>query len=91
PGLPTYPVCVECKMNENTCVYELGKTCLGPVVRAGCNSVCTSSGGVCIGCRGLIPNPHINSQKDIMEKYGLDMNLIMDSMNLFMTEENKEV
>lgn len=91
PGLPTYPVCVECKMNENICVYELGKTCLGPVVRAGCNSVCTSSGGVCIGCRGLIPKPNINSQKDIMEKYGLDMNLIIDSMNLFMAEENKEV
>ncbi len=91
PGLPTYPVCVECKMNENTCVYEYGKTCLGPIVRAGCDAVCTSNGGVCIGCRGLIPNPNINSQKDIMEKYGLDMNLIMDSMNLFMTEENKEV
>lgn len=87
PGLPTYPVCVECKMNENTCVYEFGKTCLGPIVRAGCNAVCTSNGGVCIGCRGLIPNPNINSQKDIMEKYGLDMDLIMDSMNLFMTEE----
>ena len=25
----------------------------------------------------------------VMEKYGLNMNLIMDSMNLFMTEENK--
>ncbi|MCK5197257.1 MAG: hypothetical protein KAR21_02845 [Spirochaetales bacterium] len=91
PALPTYPVCVECKMNENICVYELGKTCLGPVVRAGCNAICISSGGVCIGCRGLIPNPNINSQKDIMEKYGLDMDLIIDSMNLFMTEENKEV
>ena len=91
PGLPTYPVCVECKLNENVCVYELGKTCLGPVVRAGCNAVCTSSGGVCIGCRGLIPNPNINSQKDIMEKYGLDMKRIIDSVNMFMTEDAKGV
>ncbi len=91
PGLPTYPVCVECKLNENVCVYELGKTCLGPVVRAGCNAVCTSSGGVCIGCRGLIPNPNINSQKDIMQKYGLDMKRIIDSVNLFMTEDAREV
>jgi len=91
PGLPTYPVCVECKLNENVCVYELGKTCLGPVVRAGCNAVCTSSGGVCIGCRGLIPNPNINSQKDIMQKYGLDMDRIIDSVNLFMTEDSREV
>lgn len=91
PGLPTYPVCVECKLNENVCVYELGKTCLGPVVRAGCNAVCTSNGGVCIGCRGLIPNPNINSQKDIMQKYGLDMNRIIDSVNLFMTEDAGEV
>lgn len=91
PGLPTYPVCVECKLNENVCVYELGKTCLGPVVRAGCNAVCTSNGGVCIGCRGLIPNPNINSQKDIMMKYGLDMKQIIDSVNLFMTEDAREV
>ncbi len=91
PGLPTYPVCVECKLNENVCVYELGKTCLGPVVRAGCNAVCTSNGGVCIGCRGLIPNPNINSQKDIMMKYGLDMKRIIDSVNLFMTEDAREV
>ncbi len=91
PGLPTYPVCVECKLNENVCVYERGKTCLGPVVRAGCNAVCTSSGGVCIGCRGLIPHPNINSQKDIMQKYGLDMKRIIDSVNLFMTEDAREV
>ncbi len=91
PGLPTYPVCVECKLNENICVYELGKTCLGPVVRAGCNAVCTSSGGVCIGCRGLIPKPNINSQKDIMQKYGLTMERIIDSVNLFMTEDAREI
>ena len=91
PGLPTYPVCVECKLNENICVYELGKTCLGPVVRAGCNAVCTSSGGVCIGCRGMIPNPNINSQKDIMQKYGLTMERIIDSVNLFMTEDSREI
>ncbi len=91
PGLPTYPVCVECKLNENICVYELGKTCLGPVVRAGCNAVCTSNGGTCIGCRGLIPEPNVNSQKDIMQKYGLDMKRIIDSVNLFMTEDAKEV
>ncbi len=91
PGLPTYPVCVECKLNENICVYELGKTCLGPVVRAGCNAVCTSNGGVCIGCRGLIPNPNLNSQKDIMQKYGLDIQRIIDSVNLFMTENAREV
>ena len=25
PEIPTYPVCVECKKNENICLFELGK------------------------------------------------------------------
>ena len=52
PGIPDYPVCVECKMNENICVYEKGIHCLGPVIRAGCNAKCPSNGSYCFGCRG---------------------------------------
>jgi len=85
-GLPTHPVCMECKMNENTCVYELGKTCLGPIVRAGCDAICISSGGECIGCRGLVPEPNINFQKDIMKKHGQEVRHLLTTTNLFMTE-----
>ena len=29
PDIPNYPVCVECKMAGNICVYEKGQTCPG--------------------------------------------------------------
>ncbi|MDP2157881.1 MAG: NADH:ubiquinone oxidoreductase, partial [Nitrospirota bacterium] len=27
---PRYPVCMECKANENICLFDLGEPCLGP-------------------------------------------------------------
>ena len=44
PEIPNYPVCVECKMAGNICVFERGMTCMGPVARAGCNAICITSG-----------------------------------------------
>ena len=89
PGLPDYPVCVECKLNENVCVYEKGMQCLGPVVRAGCEAVCTSNGGYCFGCRGLISDPNVNSQQDIMQKYDLTFDKMMDKFKLFLGRDQR--
>jgi sulfhydrogenase subunit delta len=90
PDVPTYPVCVECKINENICVYEKGIQCLGPVTRAGCNARCPSNGGYCFGCRGIIPEPNLKSQQDIMQKYDLTFEQMKDKFKLFL-ERNKEV
>ncbi|MBN1683975.1 MAG: NADH:ubiquinone oxidoreductase [Gammaproteobacteria bacterium] len=90
PDIPTYPVCVECKRNENVCVYEKGIQCLGPVIRAGCNARCPSNGGYCFGCRGLIPEPNINSQQDIMQKYGLTYEKMLEKFKLFL-QRNQEI
>lgn len=90
PDIPEYPVCVECKRNENVCVYEKGIKCLGPVIRAGCNARCPSNGGYCFGCRGMIPEPNLKSQQDIMQKYGLDFKEMLSKFELFL-ERNKEV
>ena len=78
-SLPTYPVCVECKQRLNTCLFDLGEICLGPVTRAGCDAVCTTGKTPCLGCRG--PAEDINfpaflqlvkdrqlSQADLREK-----------------------
>jgi len=55
PPYYSYPVCVECKLNEYPCVItEYGKPCLGPVVRAGCDARCPGLGLDCIGCRGPV-------------------------------------
>ncbi|MCW8815887.1 MAG: NADH:ubiquinone oxidoreductase [Chlorobium sp.] len=51
-SLPKYPVCVECKQRLNTCLFDLGEICLGPITRAGCDAVCTSGKTPCLGCRG---------------------------------------
>ncbi|OGT21606.1 MAG: hypothetical protein A3C55_00245 [Gammaproteobacteria bacterium RIFCSPHIGHO2_02_FULL_42_13] len=90
PEIPTYPVCVECKMNENTCVYEKGIHCLGPVIRAGCNAICPSNGGYCFGCRGAIPKANIESMKEILQKYNLSAADALDKFKLFL-ERDKEI
>ena len=81
--VPNYPVCVECKKNENICVYEKGQFCLGPVTRAGCNSWLINHGSVCVGCRGLLDDLAVNAQKDILEKYGLTVEGILEKFMLY--------
>ena len=85
PEIPSYPVCVECKMAGNVCVFEKGITCLGPVIRAGCNAICVSSGRYCWGCRGLVDDPNIASQKDILEKYGLTVEQVIEKFKIYNT------
>jgi coenzyme F420-reducing hydrogenase gamma subunit len=55
--LPNYPVCVECKMAGNVCVFDKGGFCLGPVTKAGCSAICVTTGRHCWGCRGLVDDP----------------------------------
>lgn len=88
--IPTYPVCVECKRNDNICVYEKGLICLGPIIRAGCNARCPSNGGYCFGCRGVIPEPNLHAQKDVMMNYNLTQDQMLGKFKLFL-QRNKEV
>jgi len=71
PDIPNYPVCVECKKNENVCLFELGKFCLGPITRAGCNSICPSNGSPCEGCRGMLKEPQTKCVEDVLKRYNL--------------------
>ncbi|HDN79277.1 MAG: NADH:ubiquinone oxidoreductase [Chloroflexi bacterium] len=83
PPIPNYPVCVECKMAENVCVFNKGMVCLGPVTRAGCNARCPSNGNKCIGCRGLIDDPNVNSHKEVLAEHGLTVEDILGQFRLF--------
>lgn len=83
PEIPNYPVCVECKRNGNTCVYELGKTCAGPVTRAGCDSRCPNSAEGCFGCRGPVDDPNMNAQKDLLAERGLSVEDMLADLNLY--------
>ncbi len=90
PDIPTYPVCIECKKKENICVYEKGIHCLGPVIRAGCGAICPEKGGYCFGCRGLVPDPNLDSMREIMNKYNMPYDQIDDRFKLFLGR-NKEI
>ncbi len=85
PDIPTYPVCVECKMAGNVCVFERGMTCLGPVSRAGCGAICVNGGRFCWGCRGLVDDPNIDSEKEILKKYGLTVEQVVDKFKIYNT------
>jgi sulfhydrogenase subunit delta len=83
PSIPDYPVCVECKLKGNVCMFHIGKTCLGPVTRAGCDAICPTYGDGCEGCRGLIPHPNENAMKDVLDEAGLTVEQIMDRFTMF--------
>jgi sulfhydrogenase subunit delta len=61
PNIPTYSVCMECKLRGNVCVMVAsGIPCLGPVTQAGCGAICPSYRRGCYGCFGPkeTPNTH---------------------------------
>jgi sulfhydrogenase subunit delta len=90
PALPDYPLCVECKLKENECLFDKGGTCLGPITRAGCGAICPTYGDGCEGCRGLIPHPNENAMKDVLEKAGLTVEQLLSKMTMFNAYEAKQ-
>ena len=83
PLLPTYPVCVECKINENACRFDYGEICLGPLTRAGCDSRCPSNGTWCFGCRGCVDQANLAAARQIMQQVGKTWDDLADRMLLF--------
>lgn len=80
---PDHAVCVECKLNENVCLYEKGVTCLGPITRAGCNSWCVNNGNICYGCRGMVSNPNEKGAVEVLAKYKISMAMIANKMAMY--------
>lgn len=80
---PKYPVCMECKKNENICLFELGEPCLGPVTRAGCDSWCPNNRAGCWGCRGPADDPNLKQMKKIMEENGFSEETVLDRLECF--------
>jgi len=65
PNIPTYSVCIECKLRGSACVMVAdGIPCLGPVTQAGCGAICPAYRRGCFGCYGPMetPNPPALSQ-----------------------------
>jgi coenzyme F420-reducing hydrogenase gamma subunit len=87
-----YPVCVECKIAGNTCVYDLGMTCMGPVTRAGCGARCPSFGYRCEACHGFVDNPNADAEKEVLARHGLSVKSLLNDFQLFnsYTEASKK-
>jgi len=80
---PKYPVCMECKANENVCLFDLGEPCLGPVARAGCDSWCPNNRSGCWGCRGPCESPNMARLEEVMKTYGFSRETILDRLECF--------
>jgi len=83
PQIPDYPVCVECKLRENVCLYHKGQYCMGVVARAGCTAWCPSYGGRCYACRGLISDPNSKAAKDVLDEFGLTVEQVLSEFQFF--------
>ncbi|MFC1677336.1 hypothetical protein ACFL3G_09785 [Planctomycetota bacterium] len=83
PEITESPVCVECKSKGNPCLWETGQICLGPVTLGGCEARCPSASGRCIGCRGYVGDANMDAAKDVIEKYGLNVEDLKSKMVLF--------
>lgn len=80
---PRYPVCMECKANENICLFDLGEPCLGPVTRAGCNAWCPNNRAGCWGCRGPADVVNMEEMKNIMTEKGVSEETLIDRLECF--------
>lgn len=85
PPIPDYPVCVECKLRENVCLFTQGKVCMGPVTRAGCKAICPTYGQSCEACRGFITNPNDESMRQVLEQHNLTTDQVKSMYFLFTT------
>lgn len=81
--MPKYPVCMECKENENICLFDTGEPCLGPITRGGCDSWCTNNRRGCWGCRGPAEDANVEQMIHVMEKHGFTEETILDRLECF--------
>jgi len=80
---PKYPVCVECRRNLNTCVFDLGQICLGPITRAGCGAVCPTGKTGCLGCRGPAEEANYEEFRQILKDHGFTVRQALERINFY--------
>jgi coenzyme F420-reducing hydrogenase gamma subunit len=84
PNVPTYSVCVECKLRGNPCVMVAkGIPCLGPVTQAGCGAICPSFHRGCYGCFGPMESANTESLAAWWKLLGVDDRDLRDAFRGF--------
>ena len=82
-SLPIYPVCVDCKQRLNTCLFDLGEVCLGPITKAGCDAVCPSGKTPCLGCRGPADEINFPSFLQLVKEKGLSEDDMREKLTFY--------
>lgn len=94
PNIPTFSVCVECKLRSNVCVMVAeGTPCLGPVTQAGCNALCPAYRRGCFGCYGPMETPNtasLSRQFSDLGESNLDIMLAYRGFNAYAEQFRKE-
>jgi sulfhydrogenase subunit delta len=83
PPIPDFPMCMDCKQRENVCLFDKGSVCLGPITRAGCGAICPTFGEGCVGCRGAVPHPNIESMLSVLAEHGMKPDEIRNRLSMF--------
>jgi coenzyme F420-reducing hydrogenase gamma subunit len=84
PNVPTYSVCVECKLKGNPCILVAhGTPCLGPVTQAGCDALCPTYDRGCFGCYGPMESPNTASLADKWTELGVDERELVDAFRSY--------
>lgn len=86
-----HPVCLDCKLRGNVCLFVEDGFCLGPVTKGGCGAPCPSAGLKCYGCFGPAEGANLEALEKVTEKYHGSENL-KNSLELYFrqTDEYKE-
>jgi coenzyme F420-reducing hydrogenase gamma subunit len=59
PNIPRHSECIECKQKGIVCrMVATGAACMGPVVQAGCGTLCPGKDRGCYGCFGPMETPN---------------------------------
>jgi len=87
PVYPAYPVCTECRMQENNCLLiEHGELCCGPITAAGCKARCPELRVPCMGCRGPANDANPASLLTAFEEKGFNREAVATRLRTFAPE-----
>jgi sulfhydrogenase subunit delta len=84
PVAVDHPVCLDCRIRENTCLLLAeGVPCLGSVTLGGCRARCPSLGAPCIGCRGPVPEANLPSLTAVLAEMSVSAEEVERRLALF--------
>ncbi|HKI47419.1 MAG TPA: hypothetical protein VKA08_18965 [Balneolales bacterium] len=84
PHIPSYSVCLECKLRGTPCVMvSKGIPCMGPVTQAGCGALCPFYNRGCYSCYGPKETPNPRSLSNQFAEMGYDSDQLVRAYRTF--------